>query len=93
MVRSEKLIELRNSWFSPKQLLGWRRVVPLGVEHWKETTGRNLAFLIKLRIPVDYSTAVRLRGRSSVGRKGNSPDLQLRSLNLRSVHHKEVRIL
>ena len=52
MVRSEKLIEFRNSWFSPKQLLGWRRVVPLGVEHWKETTGRNLAFLIKLRIPV-----------------------------------------
>ena len=26
MVRSEKLIELRNSWFSLKQLLGWRRV-------------------------------------------------------------------
>ncbi len=93
MVRSEKLIELRNSWFSPKQLLGWRRVVPLGVEHWKETTGRNLAFLIKLRIPVDYSAAVRLRGRSSVGRKGNSPDRQLRSLNICSVRLEEVRIL
>jgi len=93
VVRSEKLIELRNSWFSPKQLLGWRRVVPLGVEHWKETTGRNLAFLIKLRIPVDYSAAVRLRGRSSVGRKGNSPDRQLRSLNIYSVQLEEVRIL
>ena len=51
MVRSEKLIEFRNSWFSPKQLLGWRRVIPLGVEHWKEQTGRNLVVLIKLRIP------------------------------------------
>ena len=32
------------------------------------------------------SVAVRLRGLSSVGQKGNSPDLNLRSLNVRSVH-------
>ena len=32
MVRSEKLIELGNSWFSPKELLGSRHVDPLGVE-------------------------------------------------------------
>ena len=30
MVRSEKLIELGNSWFSPKQFLDWRRMIPLG---------------------------------------------------------------
>jgi len=77
VVRSEKLIELRNSWFSPKQLLGWRRVVPLGVEHWKEQTGRNLVAPIKLRIPAGNSTAVRQWGRSSMCRKGNSPDRQL----------------
>ena len=93
MVRSEKLIEFRNSWFSPKQLLGWRRVIPLGVEHWKEQTGRNLVVLIKLRIPVGYSAAVRLWGRSSIGQKGNSPDRQLRSLNICSVQIEEVRIL
>ena len=43
MVRSEKLIELGNSWFSPKELLGSRRVFPRGVEHWKVKTGRKLA--------------------------------------------------
>ena len=32
MVRSEKLIESGNSWFSPKQLLGWRLEVLPGVE-------------------------------------------------------------
>ena len=32
MVRSEKLIELGNSWFSPKELLGSRHGNPLGVE-------------------------------------------------------------
>ena len=49
---SEKLIEPGNSWFSPKQLLGWRRVFLLGVEHWKVWTGRKTARPIKLRIPV-----------------------------------------
>ena len=92
MVRSEKLIEFRNSWFSPKQLLGWRRVFPLGVEHWKEQIGRNLVALIKLRMPVGHSAAVRLWGRSSIGQKGNSPDRQLRSLNICSVQLEEVRI-
>ena len=52
MVRSEKLIEFRNSWFSPKQLLGWRRMFLLGVEHWQSQTGRKLVDSIKLRIPV-----------------------------------------
>jgi hypothetical protein len=92
VVRSEKLIEFRNSWFSPKQLLGWRRVVPQGVEHWKEQIGGNFVALIKLRIPVGYSSAVRLWGRSSIGQKGNSPDRQLRSQNLCSVQNEEVRI-
>jgi len=73
VVRSEKLIEPGNSWFSPKELLGSRRVFPLGVEHWKVSTGRNLARPIKLRIPEIKYTAVRLRGLSSVGQKGNSP--------------------
>ena len=82
MVRSEKLIEPGNSWFSPKELLGSRRVFLLGVEHWKVWTGRKLARPIKLRIPKINSVAVRLRGLSSVGQKGNSLDLYLRSLNL-----------
>ena len=86
MVRSEKLIELGNSWFSPKELLGSRRVYNRGVEHWKVSTGSNLAKPIKLRILCLNYSAVRLRGLSSVGQKGNSPDLNLRSLNLCSVH-------
>ncbi len=92
MVRSEKLIELRNSWFSPKQLLGWRRVFPSGVEHWKDPTGRNLVGPIKLRIPRIKNAAVRLWGISSISRKGNSPDRHLRSLNLCSVQLEEVEI-
>jgi hypothetical protein len=48
---SEKLIEQRNSWFSPKELSGLRRVFPLGVEHWKVLTVRKDAKPIKLRIP------------------------------------------
>ena len=52
MVRSDKLIEPGNSWFSPKELSGLRRVFPLGVEHWKDSTDRKVANPIKLRIPV-----------------------------------------
>ena len=48
---SEKLIEPSNSWFSPKELSGLRRMFPLGVEHWKVSTGRKTASPIKLRIP------------------------------------------
>ena len=48
---SEKLIELGNSWFSPKELSGLRRVFPLGVEHWKVRIGRKTTDPIKLRIP------------------------------------------
>ena len=48
---SEKLIEPGNSWFSPKELSGLRRIFPLGVEHWKVSTVRNDARPIKLRIP------------------------------------------
>jgi len=51
VVRSEKLIEPGNSWFSPKELLGSRHAFLLGVEHWKVWTGSNLARPIKLRIP------------------------------------------
>ena len=48
---SEKLIEPGNSWFSPKELSGLRRMFPLGVEHWKVPTVRKDAGPIKLRIP------------------------------------------
>src|SRR3990167_3916039 len=91
VVRSEKLIESGNSWFSPKQLLGWRcHIVCAGVEHWKGPTWRNLVVPIKLRIPRTRA-AVRRWGRSSIDREGKSPDRQLRPQNRRSVHHKEVR--
>ena len=53
---SEKLIEPGNSWFSPKQLSGWRRMFLSGVEHWKVWIGRKATEPIKLRIP-----AVRIR--------------------------------
>jgi len=33
VVGSEKLIELGNSWFSPKCVLAQRRIVIEGVEH------------------------------------------------------------
>ena len=55
---------------------------PLGVEHWKVGTGRNLVQPIKLRIPEIKNIAVRLRALRFVGLKENSPDLKLRSLNL-----------
>jgi hypothetical protein len=48
---SEKLTERCNSWFSPKELSGLRRVFPLGVEHWKKRIGRKTTASIKLRIP------------------------------------------
>ena len=54
----------------------------MGVEHWKVLISRNATIPIKLRIPKIISLAVRLRGRSSGGLKGNSPDLKLRSLSI-----------
>ena len=57
---SEKLIEPGNSWFSPKELSGLRRVFPLGVEHWKKRIGRKTTASIKLRIP--EATARQLDG-------------------------------
>ena len=48
---SEKLTERCNSWFSPKELSGLRRVFPLGVEHWKKRIARKGTASIKLRIP------------------------------------------
>ncbi len=48
---SEKLIERCNSWFSPKELSGLRRMFLQGVEHWKVLTVRKNAKPIKLRIP------------------------------------------
>jgi hypothetical protein len=47
---SEKLTERCNSWFSPKELSGLRRVFPVGVEHWKKQIGRKTIASIKLRI-------------------------------------------
>ena len=61
-------------------------MILLGVEHWKVGIGGNLVPPIKLRIPEVINLAVRPWGLSSIGRKGNSPDLNLRSLNLYSVH-------
>ena len=81
MTRSEKLIEPGNSWFSPKQLLGWRLMYPPGVEHWKGQIGSNLVDPIKLRIPAGNYQAVRLWALRSIGREGKSLDLKLRSLN------------
>ena len=48
---SEKLTELGNSWFSPKQLSGWRRMFPVEVEHWKVWIARKSTGPIKLRMP------------------------------------------
>ena len=48
---SEKLIEPCNSWFSPKELSGLRRMFLLGVEHWKVLIVRKDTSPIKLRIP------------------------------------------
>ncbi len=82
MVRSEKLIELGNSWFSPKQLLGWR---PINIFGGRALDGENRE---KSR-PTNqtpntenYYRAVRPWGLSSIGQKGKSPDPNLRSLNL-----------
>ena len=58
----------------------------LGVEHWKDQIGSNLATSIKLRIPRIHNIAVTPWGLSSTGEMGKSPDLKLRSLNLCSVH-------
>ena len=65
----------------------------LGVEHWKSRIGGNLVFSIKLRIPEVKNMAVRLWGLSSIGRKGNSPDRQLRSLKSYSVHLRRWRFI
>ena len=80
---SEKLIEPGNSWFSPKQLLGWRRVIPLGVEHWKGRTGRNLVVPINLRIPEITARQLDGGGEAPHVEGGRALDRQLRSLNLR----------
>ena len=45
---SEKLIEPSNSWFSPKQLLGWRLYIPLG--------GRALDGLNRAKARETYQT-------------------------------------
>ena len=78
---SEKLIEPRNSWFSPKELSGLRRVFPVGVEHWKDRTGRKAADPIKLRIPEVTARQLDDGGEAPFRQKGNSPDRHLRSLN------------
>ena len=82
MVSSEKLIELGNSWFSPKELLGSRHVYPLGVELLKGLHRAKARLTYQTPNTSGNYMAVRLRGLSSVGQKGNSPDLYLRSLNL-----------
>ncbi len=83
---SEKLIEPGNSWFSPKQLLGWRRVFPLGVEHWMVLTGSNLARPTKLRIPEVITRQLDSGGEAPRVKTETAVDLKLRSLNSCSVH-------
>ena len=90
---SEKLIEPCNSWFSPKELSGLRRMFPLGVEHWKVSIGRKATTPIKLRIPEIKNTAVRLWGRSSIGQKGNSPRSPVKVPKYMLSELKEVRFL
>ena len=82
MVRSEKLIELGNSWFSPKQLLGWR---PINISGGRALDGLDRSKDRETNQTPNtqsHNAAVRPWGLSSTGQKGNSPDLYLRSLNL-----------
>ena len=79
---SEKLIEPGNSWFSPKQLLGWRDAFPLGVEHWMVSTGSNLVKPINLRIPKVRALQLDSGGEAPRVERETALDLRLRSLNL-----------
>ena len=87
---SEKLIEPGNSWFSPKQLLGWRHVFPLGVEHWMVSTGSNLAEPTKLRIPEATARQLDSGGEAPRVKTETAVDLKLRSLNSCSVHLRRL---
>ena len=81
MVRGERLIKLRNSWFSSKHLLGWSGVVTV--------SGRELNGLGNLTVYRTQGNSECLRrnhwnqsvGDKLHGREGNNPDRQLRSLN------------
>ncbi|OGZ53005.1 MAG: hypothetical protein A3B25_02780 [Candidatus Ryanbacteria bacterium RIFCSPLOWO2_01_FULL_48_26] len=53
----------------------------MGVEHWMICKGRKADTSIKLRIPWRKSGSQNVGAKLHV-RKGNSPDHQLRSLNL-----------
>jgi len=81
VVGSEKLIEPGNSWFSPKELLGSCPIDPPGVELLKGLHRAKARPTYQTPNTGDYYRAVRRRGLSSVRQKGNSPDLNLRSLN------------
>ena len=80
---SEKLIEQRNSWFSPKELSGLRRMFLLGVEHWKVSIVRKDTSPIKLRIPAARIRQLDGGGEAPHVEGGRALDRQLRSLNLR----------
>ena len=67
---------LRNSFRVGLDLLtsGGRALIESWAQYW-------VPYSLKLRMPLEFTSGVRLRDLSSVGRKGNSPDHQLRSLN------------
>ena len=88
---SDTLIVLGDSWFSSKQLLGWPRLVAYGGRALNESRVPHQFSTAELVWDTAFSQTsnavcvrpgVRLREISSVGRKGNSPDHQLRSLNI-----------
>ena len=60
---SEKLIEPGNSWFSLKQLLGWRRIDwQTGVEHWKKRRPYPGAIFYQTPNTVPFALGVSPRG-------------------------------
>ena len=80
---SEKLIELSNSWFSPKELSGLRRMFPQGVEHWKKRIGRKATASIKLRIPEAIVRQLDGGGEAPLVKRETAQDRRLRSQNVR----------
>ena len=81
MVRSEKLIELRNSWFFPKQLLGWRLEPRYGGRALNRIPWSLIRFSNQTPNTIFFVKAVRLRGLSSVVKSETAHDRRLRSLN------------
>ncbi len=79
MVRSEKLIELGNSWFSPKCIEVQPQVFRLGGRALDGCGGLG-SYQIQLNSEYrDVKPGSETTGDKVRGRKGNSPDRRLRS--------------